>query len=1511
MMWERVKSFKKYLEPAGQVRWFRAFVALVMVSSTLIPAYVWMSEIKAYALTPETERVIGPANSNLSAKFSFDEAGNKWQFNKNGLAALASNMAKQQGEKDIEGVAGALSHLAAKQVGGVGKQDTSLYSVDLPADAKEGITYYDNVTRLSFKMVPNFSARDGKLSHGRIIYPFKNGQVIYTAKSDGLKEDIVLSKKAADNLSYGYKLDLPETLEARVEKDGSIGVYSADPALFGDISFGNEEDKARVMEGRKNGHKEHRVFTIPAPFIKDQNGRDGRTHYSLKDDQLTVHASGLSKLAYPLSIDPSVTVTSSSDFQSGNNEGMISYGADGHVSRDSITGGTLGVWNFTDNSANRGTTQNSGSGAANGMITNRNEFSTATFNGFIYAVGGDNQGTRLNTIERAPLNENGTVGTWVSSGTMPEARSGQVTLAYNGYLYVVGGYTGGGLFSADVKFAAINASDGSLGAWTSTTSLPLGRTNHSAVVYNGMMYVMNGCTTAAGSCNTVSPTATVYCAPIHATGQVDSWSNCNTTGLTGRDGFAAAVYNGYIYGVGGCATYSAFSCNSQPTTVQYAKVNADGTLGNWLTSSTSFSGGRAFVNLTVHNGYLYLTGGGTTNYTNVMQYAPLYSTGSVGDWGVTSSYTTARSYTSLATHKGYLYVLGGCASFSAACGATRNDVQYASVNPAGATGSYGTTTSYDSTARAAFTMTTHDNYVYVIAGTTANSGGGSAMLTSIRYAPINTDGTWGTWATTSSTFSNVANGSHACAGSGCTGRVNVAAAAHNGYLYIAGGNSNGGTGDWSDVQYAVICTGLNAPVSGCTGAGDLRNWTTITGDFTTNSATTTEANGRAHSAMVIYNGVMYLIGGGNGNGTSSYSQIYQSSLNTNGSAGSFTLSSVTLPTARKGMKAFVIDQKLYVVGGGQGGGWSSKITEGTDVIYVPINSDGSLDSTTGWKDANAAINGGSGSSFVANNAYSVAVRNNQIYVTGGYNSGGTTQATVSRAQINQNGSIGTWSTTTSFAMARYGHATLAIKGQLYIIGGCEQPNILGTLDCNSTGQMINNSQHARINNGGSGSISSWITDGGTSFSSGRWIAASAAYNNFIYVLGGTDAVSQRSDVQYAPLNSDGSVGAWATTTNLGINMGNAAATAYNGYLYVTSGTTVRYALICTGANSGVGGCGSTPGTVGTWNVGSSLNVSHSYHAVVAKGGYLYVMGDVSTGSATVEYAQISPTDGSLGSWANTTALPAAGVTKAVAVGGHMYATGFNGTDIVSAPINANGSLGAWKYIRQLNSPGPSTGSMMTVQDGYLYVYGGYGNSNFINTVIYAPITSNGTVGRWERTTSMNTARLHASSVAHNGYIYSVGGCSAGGFNVCATLENTVEYGAPQTFARKGQYSKLLAVSPTTDIAGVHYNGSFGEGSTVQYKVAPSSGVFGSASSATQGSGSEPTPLCGVGAIYYVQVNVQLNDTTNAIFGDSSLSNVTDITTYYRLNAIPPPNLRLNGGKWFYSETQQPLDICRQ
>src|SRR6266496_2599512 len=226
----------------GWARLSRLALATIVLCSLFVPVVSEFATEQHYLLDTPTRRLIGNANANLSAKFSFDAQHQQWVFNKD---AMPKNGKLQPGQMPPE-------QILKSQLGGAGKHDQSLYSVTLPADAKEGITYYDSNTQLSFSLLPEFKVSSGQERQGRLIYPFGDGgKLVYTAKSNGMQEDIVLSHEIGDSALFTYKFNLPNTLEARPMDDGLIGIYSADPALFGNISYGSDADQERVMEARE------------------------------------------------------------------------------------------------------------------------------------------------------------------------------------------------------------------------------------------------------------------------------------------------------------------------------------------------------------------------------------------------------------------------------------------------------------------------------------------------------------------------------------------------------------------------------------------------------------------------------------------------------------------------------------------------------------------------------------------------------------------------------------------------------------------------------------------------------------------------------------------------------------------------------------------------------------------------------------------------------------------------------------------------------------------------------------------------------------------------------------------------------------------------------------------------------------------------------------------------------------------------------------------------------------
>jgi hypothetical protein len=119
-------------------------------------------------------------------------------------------------------------------------------------------------------------------------------------------------------------------------------------------------------------------------------------------------------------------------------------------------------------------------------------------------------------------------------------------VVYNGYLYEIGGCTGTctTAHTAVVDYALINVSTHAVGAWTATTGLPTATYKATSVAYDGYLYEIGGFGAAA--------TAVVDLAPINADGTLGDWSA--TTSLpAARYASTSVAYKGYVYEIGGDA----------------------------------------------------------------------------------------------------------------------------------------------------------------------------------------------------------------------------------------------------------------------------------------------------------------------------------------------------------------------------------------------------------------------------------------------------------------------------------------------------------------------------------------------------------------------------------------------------------------------------------------------------------------------------------------------------------------------------------------------------------------------------------------------------------------------------------------------------------------------------------------------------------------------------------------------------------------------------------------------
>ena len=1477
-----------------------------------------------YQLLPSVAKTIGPADNALLTKVHYNLK----------QASFVMSASKTP----------AVTHSSIS----VGSQPTNpSYSFQLPTHLSKGISVTDPVTKLSMQLIPTTGASIGRRIDNHYVYPLAvaGAQDIFTVKANGLQEDIALPNGLTHSLSFSYTLKLPSDLQARQSANGTIGIYSAASALFGNISYGTSADQVLVNTARQNGQKTNLVFAIPAPVIEEASkpgfpspsANSVKASYLLKGDQLTLVVHVSHAITGPIVIDPSIVVTSAGDFNTGNNEGDISINTTNNsISTGGLTGGSISAgWPATTSLP-----------AATYYAT------SVAYNGYVYEIGGYTTAA-VATVDYAPINANGTLGAWTATTSLPTATRVATSVAYNGYVYEIGGYNGSAAV-ATVDYAPINA-NGTIGAWTATTSLPTATQLSTSVVYNGYVYEIGG--------NTGSAIATVDYAPINANGTLGAWTATTSLPLT-TDQATSVVYNGYVYEIGGCNV----NCTAIAT-VDYAPINSNGTLGAW-TATTSLPAATAQATSVAYNGYVYEIGGEVAGaVVATVDYAPIDPAGVVSGWASTTGLPSGTEQATSVAYNGYLYEIGGhyqqafnytgaSQSFTVPAGVTSISAWlYGGGGGLGGAGGNdpSTTAGLGFEALTAIAVTPGEVLTVIVGGGGANSsgltgapssyggggaggngsspyggggagGGATQILTGSTEQAIaaggggsggggngvggNGGGSTGSPGTGSygggggtQTAGGAGYGNGGSGGSllGGAGGGSVAGGGGGGGGYYGGGGgdgatygSSGGGGSslgafasaiWSGNGYAYIqydTTAVDyAPISS---NGTLGAWTATTSLPTTNYSATS----------IAYNGYVYEIGGQNGSGVNIATVDY-APINADGTLGAWT-ATTSLPTANTWATSVVYNGYVYEIGGQNGSGVNI-----ATVDYAPINADGTIGSWTATTSLPAA-----------NQQFTSVVYNGYVYEIGGNG-----VATVDYAPINANGTLGAWTATTSLPVATSVATSVVYNGYVYEIGG----NIAtATVDV------------AQINNGGPGTLSAWTAT--TSLPAATEYVTSVVYNGYLYEIGGYTTAAT-AVVDYASINANGTLGAWTATTSLPAATYYATSVAYNGYVYEIGGTTTATNWTATVDYAPI----NSNGTLGAWTATTSLPVAITTETSIAYNGYLYEIGGANSSGAsiaTVDYAPIN-SNGTLGAWTATTALPVATrYATSVAYNGYVYEIGGDTTSIIAtvdyAPINSNGTLGAWTATTSL--PLATALATSVVYNGYLYEIGGEINPSpyIIATVDYAPINSNGTLGAWTATTSLPAVISGATSVAYNGYVYEIGGCN--NCTATTTVLATVDYAGLQSIPRIGEYSRLLDLTgsstndPTpielltngTNVGNPGIGGVSGLGTggiSVSYSFASNAcSTFSPPSNLITGSKNQlgmpfklnfTTNGCGTATNIgrYVWVRYTIDDSHTASFPDinGNHTTISNFTVYYH----PSSTNRLRGGATFSNGSLQTLD----
>lgn len=864
------------------------------------------------------------------------------------------------------------------------------------------------------------------------------------------------------------------------------------------------------------------------------------------------------------------------------------------------------------------------------------------YNGYMYIVGGLNiSGVAENKVWYTKINSDGTfASSWIQTSSFITGRlsyGGNFAQIWGGYMYIAGGCSSVSgqnctSFLNDLQLASINA-DGTIGTWAQIgdVSLPASNAGLGFIAWRSTLYAVGGCSNmASGNCTSASTTISYGhmngdggVAPKISRTTLPSMGTGSTNG--GRIASGVVVSDGYIYNIGGCiqvdCTGGLFTAGMTGNT-SMAPINADGSIGTWTVNSTNTLNGSAGLGAfgsTVYNNMVYIAGGtdGRNDWKASIYHATL-SGGTSGAWteqinqlphsGYGYPVVFARAATATT---GYLYVISGCYSNAngIGCDTYYTDVLRCTItNSTGNVSGCATTNQLQIQDLDAATAGTQGlgltagaiwgDYIYLAGGacgggsasgqdtnscngTSTTSAGNTAEINKIYFAKIDSSGNLvradngsnsGGWQIAASSLPRV--------------RRREVAFTTNGYLYVAAGHdgTTGNTGTLSDLAYYKI-----DPIT-----GDLGTYTQVVQSGSTDDI----INSRWNLGYVVANGNLYFVGGcttGNppascsaADGTVISLQVYN---NASGSPASFA-TDATIGVDRIGGSATVLNGFIYYAGGCTNIGCTA-VTNTT--YYAAILSDGTIGT---WA---------AGGNLPASVAWGKLVNaGGTLYYVGGQNASATAQSTIYYTSSFSSGNP-TWAGTAatkgvgdtgSGAVTRTSAGVSVFNNKIYITGG-------------SSGGTAQTSVYISPNLSSGGNITSnWISS--TSFNTARSGHVAVAYGSTLYIMGGFDGTNYLNDVQYAPIDSSGSIGSWNYSTSLPQPVRDGDGFAANGYLYVVGGRSAS--TTCTTNTYVAPIIGYTPGSsvrygIGNWSQTNVKFTGARYGAAsVYNDGKLFVLG---------------------------------------------------------------------------------------------------------------------------------------------------------------------------------------------------------------------------------------------------------------------------------------------------------------
>ena len=170
-----------------------------------------------------------------------------------------------------------------------------------------------------------------------------------------------------------------------------------------------------------------------------------------------------------------------------------------------------------------------------------------------------------------------------------------------------------------------------------------------------------------------------------------------------------------------------------------------------------------------------------------------------------------------------------------------------------------------------------------------------------------------------------------------------------------------------------------------------------------------------------------------------------------------------------------------------------------------------------------------------------------------------------------------------------------------------------------------------------------------------------------------------------------------------------------------------------------------------WTRGRALPIALAGHKLVAVGTRLYVLGGLAQREHIGQRDTWTTTigkDGGLGTWKKGPILPApVAFHEALVADRRLYVVGGSSKEgmqnlydtVISAPVTREGGLGKWRTERAM--PSKLVYPAAAVLNGRLYVLGGFDGSEYHDTLLYATLNADGSLGEWKTASARYPHRI--------------------------------------------------------------------------------------------------------------------------------------------------------------------------